>query len=50
MYNQIGKRDNLSPEDKDFLLRYGKLPTKNELKQVRDNEVSPYREVDIEVL
>jgi hypothetical protein len=47
MNNQKGK---LTAEQRSFLKRYDKIPTKNELKQVRSYKESKNRMVEMEVL
>jgi hypothetical protein len=50
MYNQIGHRDNLTKEQRDYRNRYGKVPTENELKQVRSYRESKNKLVEMEVV
>jgi hypothetical protein len=46
MYNQIGKRDRLTREQRAYRERYGKVPTEREMKQVREYRQSKERLVD----
>jgi hypothetical protein len=50
MYNQIGKRDSLTKEQRDYRNNYGKVPTQEELKQVRNYRESKNRLVEMDVI
>jgi hypothetical protein len=50
MYNQTGRRDRLTKEQKEYRIRYGKLPTQKELEQVREYQRSKNRLVSMEIL
>jgi len=47
MYNQIGKRDSLTKEQREYRNSYGKVPTERELAQVRAYKHSKNRLVEM---
>jgi hypothetical protein len=47
MYNQIGKRDSLTKEQRDYRNNYGKIPTPDEMKQIIEYRHSKHRLVEM---
>jgi hypothetical protein len=47
MYNQTGRRDNLTKEQREYRDNYGKVPTQNELQQLIEYRHSKHRLVEM---